>query len=355
MRSLLATALALALAAAGYYRYAAMDNKRDFYLFGTPIQHSLSPLAHNTAFDSLGLSSSHSFKLHETASFSDPSVLALLRSPTFDGAAVTMPHKVAALSFMDALSPEVLEIGSMNTVVVTGTVEEEDGSRRARLEGRNTDVDGIRGALLSSLPEAERGRDKPFGEGRSAIIIGGGGTTRAAVYALSSLGLSPLYLINRDPTETAAIISTPAFSRYDLRALEREDQWTEDEAERVACGVGAIPSFEPQTEGERNVYRVAEKVFASSGSRPGRKRPLLEMAYKPHITLMYKLAEKHGWSPIGGIEALIHQAAAQDQLWLVDSPDARRPTLSAEQMAEAGRAARDKVREAAGAPSGKGS
>lgn len=125
---------------------------------------------------------------------------------------------------------------------------------------------------ISPLPERERDLTLP-----RPLAVGGGGTTRAAVYALSSLGLSPLYLINRDPTETAAIISTPAFSRYDLRALEREDQWTEDEAERVACGVGAIPSFEPQTEGERNVYRVAEKVFASSGSRPGRKRPLVRL------------------------------------------------------------------------------
>lgn len=208
-----------------------------------------------------------------------------------------MPHKVAALSHMDTLGPEVLEIGSMNTVVVTGFVDEDDGSRRPKLEGRNTDVDGIRGALLSSLPEEERTKDKPFGEGRSAIIsaslcsvppdageltagcvaVGGGGTTRAAVYALSSMGLSPLWLINRDPVETAAILSTPAFARYDLRALEREEQWGEDEAERVACGVGAIPSFEPQTEGERNVYRLAETVFASSGTRSGRGRPLVRV------------------------------------------------------------------------------
>ena len=40
MRSLAAAALALALAAAAYHRYAAMDYKRDFYLFGAPIQHS---------------------------------------------------------------------------------------------------------------------------------------------------------------------------------------------------------------------------------------------------------------------------------------------------------------------------
>ncbi|BGP52306.1 hypothetical protein JCM10450v2_008277 [Rhodotorula kratochvilovae] len=321
--------------------------QRDFWLFGTPIQHSLSPLAHNAVFSSLGLSS-YSYRLHETESFSDPSILAL-RSPTFGGAAVTMPHKVAALSYMDTLAPEVLEVGSMNTIVVTGFVEEEGGARRPRLEGRNTDVEGIRRALLHSLPEEEREEERPFGEGRSAIIIGGGGTTRAAVYALSALGLSPLYLINRDPTETASIIATPAFAKYDLRALEREEQWTEEEAARVACGVGAIPSFEPQTEGEKNVYRLAERVFSSSGSRPG-KRPLMEMAYKPHITLMYKLAEKHGWSPIGGIEALVHQAFAQDLFWLKESPHTRQASLTDEQLARAGRDAAEQVRKAAGAP-----
>ncbi|GAA6054849.1 hypothetical protein JCM3770_004104 [Rhodotorula araucariae] len=352
MQRIALTALALALAAA-YYGYTSSEMQRDFWLFGTPIQHSLSPLAHNTVFASLGLRS-YSYKLHETDSFSDPSLLALLRSPTFGGAAVTMPHKVAALAYMDTLGPEVLEVGSMNTVVVTGVVDDDEngGQKRLRLEGRNTDVEGIRRALLHSLPSEQHGAEQPFGEGRSAIIIGGGGTTRAAVYALSSLGLSPLYLINRDPGETAAIIATPAFAKYDLRALEREEQWTEAEAARVACGVGAIPSFEPVTEGEKNVYRLAEKVFSSSGSRPG-KRPLMEMAYKPHVTLMYKLAEKHGWSPIGGIEALVHQAFAQDLFWLRDSPHTRQASLTDEQLAQAGRDAADKVREAAGAP-GKG-
>ncbi|GJN94686.1 hypothetical protein Rhopal_007777-T1 [Rhodotorula paludigena] len=317
-----------------------MAPRRDFHL--------LSPLAHNTVFASLGLES-YEYKLHETASFSDRSVLDLLRSPAFGGAAVTMPHKAAALQYMDTLGPEVEEIGSMNTVVVTGFVQGEDGKQRAKLEGRNTDVEGIRRALLSTLPEAQREIEKPFGEGRSAFIIGGGGTTRAAVYALSSMGLSPIFLVNRDPTETASIISTPAFAKYDLRALEKEEQWSNEEAERIACGVGAIPSFQPQTEGEKMVYRLAELVFESSGKKEG-KRPLLEMAYKPHVTLMYKLAERHGWHPIGGIEALIHQAFAQDGFWLLDSPHTRIDGLASDKLSQAGAVAAQKVREAAGAP-----
>ncbi|GAA6030607.1 hypothetical protein JCM8097_006233 [Rhodosporidiobolus ruineniae] len=307
-------------------------------LFGTPIAHSLSPLFHNSVYEALDLP--HRYERLETSSFADPSVLSLIHSPTFAGAAVTMPHKVAALAEMDELAPEVEEVGSMNTVVVL-----EGG----RLLGRNTDTEGIKRALLATLPEEERAKEKPFGEGRSAIIIGGGGTTRAAIYALSSMGLSPLFLINRDSTETQSIISTPSFAKYDLRALDSEDKWTDEEAKKVACGVGAIPSFEPQTEGEKMVYRVAEKVFETSGKLEGR-RPLMEMAYKPHHTLMYKLAERHGWHPIGGIEALIHQAAAQDKYWLIDSPETRIEGLTEDKLAEAVKVAAAKVREAAGAP-----
>lgn len=80
-----------------------------------------------------------------------------------------MPHKVEALKYMDSLAAEVEEIGSMNTVVVSGKVVE-GGKERQTLEGRNTDVDGIKRALLASLPLEQQGKAKPFGEGRSAII-----------------------------------------------------------------------------------------------------------------------------------------------------------------------------------------
>ncbi|GAA5872716.1 hypothetical protein JCM3774_005038 [Rhodotorula dairenensis] len=320
---------------------------RDFWLFGTPISHSLSPLAHNTVFDALGLPH-HRFGLHETPSFHDASVLDRIRSPTFGGGAVTMPHKVEALRYMDSVGAEVDEIGSMNTIVVTGQVEE-NGRRRPRLEGRNTDTEGVRRALLSTLAEEMRGRARPFGDGKSAFIIGGGGTTRAAIHALSTLGLSPIYLINRDPTETASIVASPPFAKYDLRPLERVEQWTDDEAERVACGVGAIPSVPPETDGEKLVYLLAERIFASTERLVGAPRPFLEMAYKPHVTLMYEIARKHGWQPIGGIEALIRQAQAQDGYWLVDSPVTAVSGLSAEELTVAGQVAARAVREHAGA------
>ncbi|GAA5865338.1 hypothetical protein JCM8547_005059 [Rhodosporidiobolus lusitaniae] len=283
-----------------------------FYLFGTPISHSLSPTFHNTAFAALSLTS-YRFLLHETPSFSyDASVAALLNSPTLGGASVTMPHKIEALSLVHELAEEVKEVGSLNTIV---RLEE------GRLKGRNTDVDGIREALLSTLPEEKRREKAPWGEGRSAFVIGGGGTTRAAISALSQLSLSPIYLLNRDRLETASIISSPSFATYDLRPLDDAvlDSWTEDDARKIACAVGAIPSFEPETEGEKMVYRCAGRVFEWTGRMEG-ERPLMEMPYKPHRTLMYALAEQHGWRSIGGIEALVRMAEVQLRAWLPHPP-----------------------------------
>jgi quinate dehydrogenase len=114
------------------------------------------------------------------------------------------------------------------------------------------------------------------------------------------MGLSPIWLVNRDPTETASIIASPPFAKYDLRPLERIEQWTDEEAARVACGVGAIPSIAPQSEGEKLVYALAERIFSSTKKLAGGPRPFMEMAYKPHVTLMYSIAQRHGWRPIGG-------------------------------------------------------
>ncbi|GAA5838604.1 hypothetical protein JCM3766R1_006028 [Sporobolomyces carnicolor] len=325
--------------------------RTQFYLFGSPIQHSLSPIFHNALFEALGLPN-HSYSLHERTSFSaDPSTLALLReSSEFGGAAVTMPHKVDALSLMDSLGPEVTEIGSMNTVVV---LREAGLGGKPKLEGRNTDVRGIRNALLATLPESRRELERPWADeptddaSASAVVIGGGGTTRAAIYALSKMNLSPIYLINRDPDETRAMIDS--FPQYRLVALEDDALWNEDDAEKCKVVVGAIPSLEPQTAGEKMVYRVAEKVFRLGS---GKKRRFLDMAYKPHVTRMIAVARKYNWTTIGGIEALVHQAFAQQHYWLLDA----RAATYVPELAERGLSekvfekAAEQVRSRAGVP-----
>lgn len=112
--------------------------------------------------------------------------------------------KVVATSKVDELSPEVKSIGSINTIVIK-SISPETG--RPVLLGKNTDYEGVRNAIMLHLPEDRRNGGRPY-VGRWGFIIGGGGTTRAAVYALTeSMGCERVYLINRDENETAEIVA----------------------------------------------------------------------------------------------------------------------------------------------------
>ncbi|KAI5474881.1 hypothetical protein MNV49_002303 [Pseudohyphozyma bogoriensis] len=284
------------------------------YLFGYPITHSASPALHNTVFEALGLP--HRYSLHDTKTIDDPAsrIKELIHDPSFGGAAVTMPIKVSVIPLLDRLTPAATEIGSVNTIVVVPKTGGEEGE--TELLGENLDWVGIRNSIVNALPDVQRTAKLPFGEGRSGFIIGGGGTTRAAVYAMKEMGISPVYLINRDAGETADIIASfPKETGYDLRALTSVEQWGDDEASRCVVGVGAIPSFEPVTEGEKMVYAVAGKIFES---RKGASF-FLDMCYKPRHTILIGMAEKQDWVVIGGVEPLIEQALAQDQVWLFNS------------------------------------
>lgn len=207
--------------------------------------------------------------------------------------------------YLDRLDPGAAEIGSVNTIYL-----ERDSSGSIRTVGENTDWLGVRNAIVQSLPPPQQQLARPFGEGRAGFIIGGGGTTRAAVYALSQLGLSPIYLLNRDPDETEDIIGS--FPQYDLRPLPSN---IPEIGDTIAAGVGAIPCLPPQTAAERAVYAAAEELFRTGP----RGRPFLEMCYKPRRTRLYEMAEEAGWTAITGIEAMIEQGFAQQELWLLRS------------------------------------
>lgn len=97
-------------------------------------------------------------------------------------------------------------------------------------------------------------------------ILTAPGTTRAAVYALTSLGCSVIYLINRDPAETQSIVDH--FPQLKLVAIDSVDQIKSllaanaEQGVRMPVVVGAIPAIAPVTDAEKMVYDVARALFA---------------------------------------------------------------------------------------------
>jgi len=270
------------------------------YLFGYGIAHSLSPHLHNTVYSALKLN--YQYLLYESRNLE--ACLALAREPKFYGAAVTMPHKVAIIPHLDVLTPEGEAIGAINTIFLRSAP---DGTRL--LCGTNTDCIGIREAILQNVSK----EDAKNMEGKPGMIIGGGGTSRAAVYALKHfLGCSDIYLVNRDKSEVDQVIAECNSKGFGdgLRYISSVAEAEELEGPKVI--VSAIPDFAPKSESEWTARKIIETMLGKK-----EKGAILEMCYHPSPnTAIDALARNAGWKVIGGVEAMIWQGLEQDKVWL---------------------------------------
>lgn len=155
-----------------------MTLPRCFGVLGHPIGHSKSPAMHSAAFEALGLP--HRYLAFDVTPQTLPAAIEGAAALGFGGLNLTVPLKTHALPLMDALAPEAEAVGAVNTVCFT-----EDG-----VVGRNTDgagfLEALRG-LVDDLP------------GR-AVVLGGGGASRAVVHALRDAGTQVRWVSRRPQT-----------------------------------------------------------------------------------------------------------------------------------------------------------
>ncbi len=270
---------------------------KNFYLFGKPIAASRSPALHNTLFRKTGLP--HQYGLFETDQVED--LKGIMEAEDFGGASVTIPLKLDIMKMLHDVTDEAKIIGAVNTIIPT---EYTDATRRS-LVGDNTDWQG----MIHSLRNAGAKDDT---SGESSLVIGGGGTARAAIFAMHSMGYSPVYLINRSPQKLDTLIAS--FPRdYDLRKLSSIDDV--DQLKRApSVAVGTIPADQPI---EQNMREVLVRLLEFPAQGEQAQRTLLEMAYKPRVTALMQLAQDAGWVTIPGLEVLTGQGLYQ--VWASDS------------------------------------
>jgi pentafunctional AROM polypeptide len=136
----------------------------------------------------------------------------------------------------------------------------------------------------------------------SALVIGAGGTARAAIYALQTLGHSPIYIVSRTPSKLSAMISTfPA--EYNIIPLT-EFSAAENISDVPRVAIGTIPADKPI---EQNMREILATLLRHPKSNTTQQRTLLEMAYKPSQTALMQMAKDAGWITIPGLEVLSAQ------------------------------------------------
>ena len=279
---------------------------KKFFIFGKPVGHSRSPPLHNTLFGMTGLP--HEYGRIETDNAKDAEPV--IRAADFGGASVTIPLKLDIMPMLDAIDPAAQTIGAVNTIVPS-----QDATGKTTLTGYNTDWQGMVLALRNAGASGSAGVLTEAG-----MVVGGGGTARAAIYALKNMGYSPIYLVGRNKSKLATL-TTSFTDDYNIQLLSSEEEASAIPAgKQPTVAIGTIPGDTPIDPTMREILCSIFQVGASAANTAGiaagnSDKVLLEMAYKPAVTSLMQLASNDGWRTVAGLEALVGQGIHQFRLW----------------------------------------
>jgi shikimate dehydrogenase len=242
-------------------------------VLGWPVAHSRSPAIHNAALAELGLRDWHYQRLPVPPELLLDTTRALAGSG-FVGANVTIPHKQAALALADSASAAARAIGAANTLSFAA-----DGS----IAAENTDAPG----LIAALGRSPRGS--------SALVLGAGGSARAAVWALREAGASEVSIWNRTEQRARELAQ-----ELGARVVARPEP-----AELlVNCtSVGLEP--DPQ---ELDALGLAAAALDDYGV-------VVDLVYRGAHTALIEAATAAGTATVDGLEILVAQGALSLELW----------------------------------------
>ena len=268
-----------------------------FALFGHPVQHSMSPAIHAAAYEALGLP--HRYELLDLP---DEAALAhavaAVRRGEIAGANVTIPWKRAALSLADHVDPVAASVGAANVLR-----RDADG----RLVAHNTDIPALSREVAALVAEPE-----------TAVVLGSGGASIAAVAALRALGARVTVSARRwtPAVPRAQWAYAEAFVRLDAELVE----WSAHTAS-VAEPLGrALRSADVIVQGTSAGMHGADSGAAVAEIVPWRqlRRGAVgyDLVYNPPDTEFVKAAHAAGVRASHGLGMLVGQAALSIELWL---------------------------------------
>ncbi len=253
-------------------------------VIGDPVEHSVSPAMQNAAFRALKLDFAYvpfSVKKEGLARAIDG-----VRTLNIRGLNVTIPHKVDIIPLLDEIDSQAHQIGAVNTIV----------NDSGRLKGYNTDAEGFVCALLRQGIEPE---------GKTVVVLGAGGASRAICFALAAEGAN-LIILNRTPERAAAAageISGASGQRVEVMGLEPRNLSEALEKGQIvvnATSVGMLP-------------HTSATLIPAALIRP--HHVVVDIVYNPLKTKLLAEAGKAGARTLGGLEMLVWQGALAFEKW----------------------------------------
>lgn len=260
-------------------------------LLGSPCKHSISPMMHNKAFDTLGLDYCYlAFDVNEETLETAVSGLKAMGARGFN---LTMPCKNKMVSLCDRLSPAAKLIGAVNTVVNDNGI----------LTGCNTDGIGY----MESVKQA--GYDII---GKKMVLLGAGGAATAILVQAALDGVSEIAVFLRSTSRfysraqaTAEALMNETDCNIRLCEFSDTEQLKTELADSAivvnATSIGMAPEvdFSPIPDADL----LPDGIIVS------------DIIYNPQETRLLSMARAKGLPAFNGAKMLLYQGAEAFRLW----------------------------------------
>jgi shikimate dehydrogenase len=263
-------------------------------LIGWPVEHSLSPVMHNAAFDDLGLN--WRYLPLPVPPGQVEAALQGIGALGFRGANVTVPHKQVVTSAVSSLTPSARGIGAVNTIII----EWRQGLTPI-LMGHNTDDTGFIRALRN-------GGFEPEDDG-NIVVVGAGGGARAVIFGLLWSGSGEITVLNRTQKQAQALVNdlgsdAPCADR--LRALPLTPETLVESARSADLLVNATTV---------GMWPHAEASIWPADVPIPSHLTVFDLVYNPLETCLLQHARRGGAHPIDGLGMLVWQGALAFDAW----------------------------------------
>lgn len=249
-----------------------MTDRRRLGVLGWPVAHSRSPAIQNAALAAAGLHDWRYQLLPVPPELFDE-VVPALGGAGFAGANVTIPHKQAALALASEASPRARAIGAANTLTF---------GPGGDIAADNTDAP----ALIAALPFPV--------SGRTAMILGAGGSARAVVWALLDAGAAEVRIWNRTAQRARDLATELGASAVDQAA--RADLL-------VNCTAVGLDGSDPF---DRLPVAPADLTDYAC---------VVDLVYTVNGTVLVDRAREQGVPAVDGLELLIGQGALSFEIF----------------------------------------
>ena len=253
-------------------------------LIGNPVEHTMSPVIHNTLAKELNLNMVYVPFLVESGlaeAVKGAYALNLL------GMNVTVPYKSEVINSLAECDDLAAKIGAVNTLVRVD----------AGYKGYNTDMTGLYRAMSS------------YGiviENQNVIILGAGGAARAVAFLCVYYGAKRVYILNRSVDKARAVATevNQVMNRECIIPLALNDYSSLPE-EKMLCiqatSVGLSPKDGEAVIEDKEFYKRIHIGY--------------DLIYRPANTKFMQLVKEQGGKAYHGLKMLLYQGIEAFELW----------------------------------------